>query len=97
MGEEDKHIDEHLIASALDLEVFEEHVDAEILEGLVNNVVSVDRLEGLTSRTIKFGLKGNERHAACHSALEVVVARVLGLSMLHALPSYYYEQLYLTP
>lgn len=72
MGEQHQHVDQYLVACALDLEVFEEDVDAEDLEGLVNYILLVASLEALTGRTVQLGPEGDEGQSASRSALPVV-------------------------
>lgn len=49
MRDQHQHIDEHFVSRTLDFEVFEEHVDPEDLECLVDDILSVDRLESLVA------------------------------------------------
>ena len=80
MRDQHEHIDEHFVSRALDLEVFEEHVDSKDLECLLDDVFAVDGLEGLVARPFQLGLERNERQSAGDSSLEIVVSRVQGLS-----------------
>lgn len=74
MRDQHQHIDKHFVSRALDLEVFEEHVDPEDLECLVDDILSVDRLEGLVAWTFQFGLERHKRQATRDSSLEVIVS-----------------------
>jgi hypothetical protein len=76
MREQHQHVDEYLVACALDLEVFEEDVDAEDLEGLVNYILLAASLEALIGRTIQLGAEGDEGQPAGSATLPVVEFRV---------------------
>ena len=79
MGEQHQHVDEYLVTSPLDFEVFEEDVDAEDLEGLVNNILLVGALEALVGRTIQLGAEGDEGQSTDSATLPVVEFRVQSL------------------
>lgn len=81
MRDEDKQVYHDLVAWTLDLEVLEEHVEAEAFVGLVDDVVAVEILVALTAGTINLAAESDQREPAGNTALEVeVVRRMLSLS-----------------
>lgn len=79
MREEHKHVDENFVAGTLDFEVLEEHVDSEVHECLVDDVVPLVLVVHIR-RPIDLSFEGNYRHAACCFELRVlIVDRMLSL------------------
>ena len=55
MRNEDKQVYQDFISRGVDLEIFEENVDSEELEGFINDILTIDRIEREIGRSVKFG------------------------------------------
>jgi hypothetical protein len=76
MGEQHEYVNHDFIACALNLEIFEENVNAEHLEGFINDILLVGCLEALVGWTFQFRPEWNEGHPASCPTLPVVTLRV---------------------
>ena len=80
MGNQHQQVDQCLIPVALDFVVFEEDVDPEHSESLVDDVVSLDLVEARVAGSIQLGLEGNQSQPAGSFAIKLVE---LGVQSLH--------------
>ena len=73
VGEKHKKINKYFVSGPLDLEVFEEHIDSENFEGLVDDVLPSDGLEAGAAGPIEFGSDLDDGQPAGESSFEVLV------------------------
>ena len=71
--EKHQKINKHFVSRPLDLEVFEEHIDSENFEGLVDDVLPSDGLETGAAGPIEFGSDLDDGQPAGESSFEVLV------------------------
>jgi hypothetical protein len=82
-----KQVDQDFVSRRIDLKVFKEHIDSKELESLINDILTVDRIEREISRSIIFSFDWNDRKSTGSLGLKrLIVCWMLGLELICDLP-----------